>query len=68
MALTYPLSVSSADAGEYMWHGVLSSKTGAARIGPKGQDIGMSRYFGNPEQRKALWEHTVETTGVPPLP
>ncbi|KAF8895815.1 hypothetical protein CPB85DRAFT_1479856 [Mucidula mucida] len=61
LGLAYPWTVSGADSGEYMWHGLLSTKPGSARIGAKGQDIGMSRYFGNAEQRAALWEHTVQT-------
>ncbi|KAF9037335.1 NAD(P)-binding protein [Hymenopellis radicata] len=61
IGLAYPWTVSPADSGEYMWHGLLSTKPGSARIGAKGQDIGMSRYFGNAEQRTALWDHTVKT-------
>lgn len=64
MGLVYPFSNSAEDCAEYMWHGVLSSGKGAHRVGAKGQDIGKSRYYGDDEQRKALWEHTVKAVGV----
>ena len=62
--LTYVFSHSAEECGEYMWYGLLAAKDGFTRMGEKGQDIGMKRYFGNEEQRKKLWEHTKETTRV----
>ncbi|THU85156.1 hypothetical protein K435DRAFT_926267 [Dendrothele bispora CBS 962.96] len=66
VALTYPLSVSVRDCGEYLLHGVLETmKTpGAWRITNDGSDLGKKKYYGPDEDRKALWEHTVEVTKV----
>lgn len=47
-----------------MLSGLLDDKKGAVRRGSHGEDIGKTRYFGSPEARKALWEHTVETVKV----
>ncbi|KAF5313618.1 hypothetical protein D9611_010228 [Ephemerocybe angulata] len=52
------LATSPADCAEYMWHGIFSNTTGAFRIGSRGEEIGKKDYFGDEEQRKALWEHT----------
>jgi len=62
--LTYLLSISYAEAGEYMLHGLLNATKGAVRVGSRGEDIGMKRYFGSEESRKMLWEHTVKETQV----
>jgi len=63
LGLTRPFSVSGEECGEYMWHGALSTanKPGAWRVGSLGEDLAKKRYFGDAEQRMALWEHTVET-------
>ncbi|KAF9460994.1 hypothetical protein BDZ94DRAFT_1264643 [Collybia nuda] len=64
-ALTYPFTTSQVDAGEYLLHGMLNTSKGAfSRIGSRGEDIGMSRYFGSEEARRRLWEHTVKATQV----
>ncbi|KAF6742574.1 hypothetical protein DFP72DRAFT_937922 [Ephemerocybe angulata] len=55
---TKVLATSPADCAEYMWHGIFSNTTGAFRIGSRGEEIGKQDYFGDKEQRKALWEHT----------
>ncbi|KAF5313617.1 hypothetical protein D9611_010229 [Ephemerocybe angulata] len=47
-----------ADCAEYMWHGIFNNTTGAFRIGSQGEEVGKKNYYGNAEQRKALWEHT----------
>ncbi|KAF8885860.1 hypothetical protein CPB84DRAFT_1787979 [Gymnopilus junonius] len=62
VSLARPLSVSQTECGEYMWNAVASTATkpGAWRIGSKGEDLGMKRYFGGEEQRRRVWEHTVE--------
>ncbi|KAH9931033.1 hypothetical protein B0H21DRAFT_781073 [Amylocystis lapponica] len=58
-AVIYPISVSPAECGEYMLWGLLQAQNGSSRRNSKGDDIGMARYFGSEEARKALWEHTV---------
>jgi len=66
VGLTYPFTVSIRQCGEYLLHGMLDTmKTpGAWRINNDGSDIGKTRYFGSEEDRKAVWEHTVEVTKV----
>ncbi|KAG6810407.1 hypothetical protein H0H92_011995 [Tricholoma furcatifolium] len=60
MPLAYPFSTSARDTGDYMLHGLLSNKAGFFRVGSRGEDLGMYRYFGSEEARKKLWEHTVK--------
>ncbi|KAL0065001.1 hypothetical protein AAF712_007992 [Marasmius tenuissimus] len=50
------------ESGENMLHGMLSTaKEGRAwRLDDRGEDMGMTRHYGSPEERKALWEHTIE--------
>ncbi|KAK1234734.1 hypothetical protein PQX77_002058 [Marasmius sp. AFHP31] len=57
-----PIMWTYRESGENMLHGMLSTaKEGRAwRLDPRGEDMGMTRYYGSPEERKALWEHTVE--------
>ncbi|KAF8148060.1 hypothetical protein B0H34DRAFT_669066 [Crassisporium funariophilum] len=64
MGLTYPLSVSAEECGDYMWYSMLNARQGMNRTGSRGEDIGMARYFGNEEQRSKLWSHTQEATKV----
>ncbi|KAG6837754.1 hypothetical protein H0H93_001681 [Arthromyces matolae] len=52
------------ESGEYMLHAALSNQKGFFRAGSRGEDIGMSRYFGSDEARKKLWEHTVVATTI----
>lgn len=58
------LLTSKLDCGEYMLHGILNAaKTpGAWRLGSRGEDLAKKRYYGSEEERKKLWEHTVEAT------
>ncbi|KAF8063237.1 hypothetical protein FPV67DRAFT_1672267 [Lyophyllum atratum] len=65
LGLPSPFSLSYSDSGEYMLHGLLNSRDGFSRVGSRGEDIGMKRYFGSEEARKKLWEHTVRATEVP---
>jgi hypothetical protein len=58
--LAYPWSVSAQEAGRKMLDGILNAKDGFIRIGSKGEDIGVKRWFGTEEERKKLWEHTRE--------
>ncbi|KAG6917686.1 hypothetical protein DXG01_001661 [Tephrocybe rancida] len=64
MQLVRPFFTSYQDSGEYMLHGLLSSGKGFFRVGSKGEDIGMKKYFGSEEARKRLWQHTMEATEV----
>ncbi|KAL0065011.1 hypothetical protein AAF712_008004 [Marasmius tenuissimus] len=50
------------ESGDNMLHGLLSTaKEGRAwRLNDRGEDMGKTRYYGSPEERKALWKHTVE--------
>ena len=45
-----------------MWNAIYNTATnpGPWRTGSRGEDIGKSRYVGDENQRKKLWEHTVE--------
>ncbi|KAF8646486.1 hypothetical protein AX16_007188 [Volvariella volvacea WC 439] len=45
---------------KYMWAGIYRSGGGAHRIGSDGQNLGGSNYHGNEEQRKLVWDHTVQ--------
>jgi hypothetical protein len=62
--LAYPISMSQEDSGEYLLHGLLNSTKGAPKIGARGEDIGMKRYFVSGEARKRLWEHTLKATNL----
>lgn len=65
MTLAYPLLTSVEDSGEYMLHGLLNATKGSFRVGSRGENMGLKRYFGSPEARKKLWEHTVSEIQVP---
>jgi len=45
-----------------MWNAIYNTATkpGPWRIGSNGEDIGKTRYIGNENQRKKLWDHTVQ--------
>lgn len=71
LPLFYPFTVSQDECGEHLWKGLYRSAAraagsagilGAYRIGSGGDDLGTKKYFGTPEQRKALWEHTCKET------
>ncbi|KAJ3575016.1 hypothetical protein NP233_g1381 [Leucocoprinus birnbaumii] len=64
MNLLRPLTFSPEDSGEYMWHAVFNHTKGVFRTGSKGENLGKQRYFGGEEEKKRLWEHTVEATAV----
>ncbi|KAG6827009.1 hypothetical protein H0H92_013593 [Tricholoma furcatifolium] len=64
MAAVYPFSTSLQETGEYMLHGILSKQPGFYRVGSRAEDLGMKRYFGSDEARKALWEHSINATRV----
>ncbi|KAJ3527087.1 hypothetical protein NMY22_g9911 [Coprinellus aureogranulatus] len=63
-ALYRPFAVSPAASAAYMWRGILEHTDGAFRIGSRGENLEKMNYFGDEEQRKALWEHTMEATKV----
>ncbi|EAU89838.1 hypothetical protein CC1G_06990 [Coprinopsis cinerea okayama7 len=61
----FSLFMTSKEAcAQYMWSAIFNHTGGAFRTGSSGENIGKKRYFGNEEQRKKLWEHTVEKTRV----
>ena len=45
-----------------MWNAIYhtATKPGPWRTGSNGEDLGESRYVGDENQRKKLWEHTVK--------
>ena len=45
-----------------MWNAIYhtATKPGPWRTGSNGEDLGKSRYVGDENQRKKLWEHTVK--------
>jgi len=57
-----PWMWTSGEAGENMLHGLLTTANEgrAWRLTDHGEDMGKTRYYGSPEERKALWKHTVE--------
>ncbi|KAF9033955.1 NAD-P-binding protein [Hymenopellis radicata] len=61
--LAYPFMSSPAECAENMWHGIINvaKDGGAYRIGSKGEDLGKKNWYGTEEERKKLWEHTVES-------
>ncbi|KAI9060324.1 NAD(P)-binding protein [Trametes sanguinea] len=59
-ALLYPVSYSPEDSAEYMLYALLHSGEGFTRRNSQGDDIGKTRYYGSEEERKRVWEHTVE--------
>ncbi|KAL1743144.1 hypothetical protein HDZ31DRAFT_41614 [Schizophyllum fasciatum] len=60
--LTWLVTVSEEECGDYMTYALLHAKPGFARIDNHGDDIGRRKYYGDEVQRKKLWEHTVEVT------
>ncbi|KAA1466915.1 NAD(P)-binding protein [Dentipellis sp. KUC8613] len=70
LPLMRPITVSQDECGEYLWSGLYRAAasggsgavTGAFRIGSKGQELGMDRYYGSPEERRGVWSHTVKVT------
>ncbi|THU97577.1 NAD(P)-binding protein [Dendrothele bispora CBS 962.96] len=66
LGLAYPFTVSVRDCGEYLLHGIVNTMNhpGAWRITNDGSDLGKKNYYGSDEDRKALWEHTVQVTKV----
>ena len=62
--LLYPFSVPQEVCAEHMLWALFDGENGMFRRGSKGEDIGKERYFGSEEERKKLWEHTVEAVKV----
>jgi hypothetical protein len=63
-ALLYPITVSQQVSAEYMLWALFDGEKGVFRRGPQGDDIGKKKYFGTEDERKGLWEHTVEVLKV----
>lgn len=59
-AILYPVSVSPEECAEYMLYALLEGTSGAYRRDNHGDDIGKLKWHGTDEERKLLWDHTVE--------
>jgi NAD(P)-dependent dehydrogenase (short-subunit alcohol dehydrogenase family) len=57
-----PFMVTQDQCAEYMWGSIFNHTGGAFRVDNHGKDYGKKNYFGNAEQRRKLWEHTVKMT------
>ncbi|KAL1731651.1 hypothetical protein EV714DRAFT_208255 [Schizophyllum commune] len=64
--LAYLASVPEEVCADYMAYALLHAKPGFSRFDNHGDDIGRKNYDGTEEQRKKLWEHTVEETRSQP--
>ncbi|KAL1716811.1 hypothetical protein EV715DRAFT_274735 [Schizophyllum commune] len=64
--LAYLASVPEEVCADYMTYALLHAKPGFSRFDNHGDDIGRKNYDGTEEQRKKLWEHTVEETRSQP--
>ncbi|KAK7687264.1 hypothetical protein QCA50_009769 [Cerrena zonata] len=64
MLLAYPISMTYAQSGEYMLYGMLSAseKPGWSRVDEDGTLMTKNEYIASNEERKRLWEHTIEET------
>ena len=54
--------MSEGDCADWMTYALLYAKAGFTRLDNHGDDIGRLNYHGTEEQRKKLWEHTIEET------
>ncbi|KAL1672772.1 hypothetical protein EV122DRAFT_224035 [Schizophyllum commune] len=66
--LAYLASVPEEVCADYMTYALLNAKPGFSRFDNHGDDIGRKNYDGTEEQRKKLWEHTIEETRSQPTP
>ncbi|KAL1754905.1 hypothetical protein FB107DRAFT_214716 [Schizophyllum commune] len=69
--LFYPIAylrtvVSEEECADWMTYALLNAKPGFGRYNNHGDDIGRLNYDGTEEQRKKLWEHTIEETKSQP--
>jgi hypothetical protein len=66
LTLLTPFALSAADCGEYMTYNLFrpEHRTGAHYVSNKGNDAVKSRYHGNEDVRKKVWDHAVEVTGL----
>ncbi|TFK46512.1 NAD(P)-binding protein [Heliocybe sulcata] len=64
--MAYPFTTAPEDAAQFMLHSLLEGgrQGGLFRRNPKAEDIGREKLFGGEEERKKLWEHTVEVPKV----
>jgi hypothetical protein len=61
LSLLYPFTFSIAESGENLLYGMLKLPLGWGGVGPKGETVKIP--VATEEARKALWEHSVSTTG-----
>ncbi|KAL1754906.1 hypothetical protein FB107DRAFT_214659 [Schizophyllum commune] len=64
--LAYLATVPEEVCADYMTYALLHARPGFSRFDNHGDDIGRKNYDGTEEQRKKLWEHTVEETRSQP--
>ena len=64
--LAYLATVPEEVCADYMTYALLNAEPGFSRFDNHGDDIGRKNYDGTEEQRKKLWEHTVEETRSEP--
>lgn len=64
MVLLYPVTMTYAQSGEYMLYGMLSAskQPGWSSIDEDGKKMRKEGYIASEEERRKLWEHTVEET------
>ena len=64
LLLSYPVSNSYAESGEYMLYGILtaSKRAGWSRYDEDGTTLSGNEYIATEEERKRLWAHAVEET------
>lgn len=55
--------VSKEDCAEHLLHGLYTAQPGASRVDRKGDDLQGKWLYSGEEQRKTLWNHTVQATG-----
>lgn len=58
------LAVSPADCAEHMLHGLYNAPAGATRYDSHGDDLKGKGIYHGEEEKRVLWEHTVQETGV----
>ncbi|KAK0211343.1 hypothetical protein DFS33DRAFT_1298976 [Desarmillaria ectypa] len=60
--LVWLAAISPEESAEYMLFALLDGGKGFFHRGPKGDDLGMKGYSFTEEEKKALWDHSVEIT------
>ncbi|KAK0463459.1 uncharacterized protein EV420DRAFT_1263998 [Desarmillaria tabescens] len=56
------VAISPEESSEYMLYSLFDGGKGFFHRSPKGDDLGMKKYPFTEEEKKALWDHSVEVT------